>query len=77
MGEICALAKVNCTKGFEFCAREASQIFGGSALVREGIGKEVEALYRNVRAHAIPGGSEEILLDLAIRSLVDLKQSKL
>lgn len=77
IGEICALAKVNCTKGFEFCAREASQIFGGSALVREGIGKEVEALYRNVRAHAIPGGSEEILLDLAIRSLVDLKQSKL
>ncbi len=74
LGEICALAKVNATKGFEYCAREAAQIFGGSALVREGVGKEVEAFYRTVRAHAIPGGSEEILLDLAIRSLGNIKQ---
>jgi alkylation response protein AidB-like acyl-CoA dehydrogenase len=77
IGEISALTKVNCTKGLEFCAREASQIFGGSSLVREGIGKEVEGFYRNVRSHAIPGGSEEILLDLAIRSITNLKQSKL
>ena len=77
LGELCALAKVNCTKGFEYCAREASQIFGGSALVREGLGKEVEAFYRNVRAHAIPGGSEEILLDLAIRSVIELKQARI
>jgi alkylation response protein AidB-like acyl-CoA dehydrogenase len=77
VGEICALAKVNCTKGFEYCAREASQIFGGSALVRDGIGKEVEAFYRTVRAHAIPGGSEEILLDLAIKSATNFKPSKL
>lgn len=75
VGEICALMKVNCTKGFEFCAREASQIFGGSALVKDGIGKEIEAFYRNVRAHAIPGGSEEVLLDLAIRSVANLKQA--
>jgi alkylation response protein AidB-like acyl-CoA dehydrogenase len=77
IGEICALAKVNCTKGFEYCAREAAQIFGGSALVKDGVGKEVEAFYRNVRAHAIPGGSEEILLDLAVRSVANIKQSKL
>ena len=53
---------------FEYAAREASQIFGGSALVREGRGKLVERLYREVRSMAIPGGSEEILLDLAIRT---------
>jgi alkylation response protein AidB-like acyl-CoA dehydrogenase len=74
IGEICALAKVNATKNFEYCAREASQIFGGAALVRDGIGKEIEAFYRTVRAHAIPGGSEEILLDLAIRSVANVKQ---
>ena len=28
---------------------------------------EAERLYRDVGAYAIPGGSEEILLDLAIR----------
>ena len=76
VGELCALAKVNCTKGFEFCAREAAQIFGGSSLVKEGLGKEIEAFYRNVRAHAIPGGSEEVLLDLAIRSVANIKQAK-
>jgi alkylation response protein AidB-like acyl-CoA dehydrogenase len=77
LGELCALTKVNCTKGFEYCAREASQIFGGLSLVRDGIGKEVEAFYRTVRAHAIPGGSEEILLDLAIKSATNYKASRI
>jgi len=35
--------------------------------VKEGKGKEIERLYREVRAAAIPGGSEEILLDFTIR----------
>jgi alkylation response protein AidB-like acyl-CoA dehydrogenase len=30
-------------------------------------GLQVERLYRDVRAYAIPGGSEEIMLDLSIR----------
>jgi len=67
MGPQCALLKVNASKTFEFCAREASQIFGGSSIVKEGRGKIVERLYRNVRATAIPGGSEEILLDFTMR----------
>jgi len=67
LGGQCALLKVNATKTFEFCAREASQIFGGSSIVKEGKGKLVERMYREVRAVAIPGGSEEILLDFAIR----------
>ena len=58
------------SKTFEFCAREAAQIFGGSSLVREGKGMAVERLYREVRGTAIPGGSEEILLDLAIKQAV-------
>jgi len=52
---------------FEFCAREASQIFGGLSYSRGGQGAKVERLYRDVRAYAIPGGSEEIMLDLSIR----------
>lgn len=70
MGGACALLKVQASKTFEFCAREASQIFGGSSIVREGKGKIVERLYREVRASAIPGGSEEILLDFAMRQAV-------
>jgi len=42
LGGQCALLKVNSTKTFEYCAREASQIFGGSSIVKEGQGKQVE-----------------------------------
>jgi len=67
LGGPAALTKVQASKTFEFCAREASQIFGGSSIVKEGQGKRIERLYREVRAQAIPGGSEEILLDFTMR----------
>ena len=67
LGAQCALLKVQSSKIFEYCAREAVQIFGGSGIVKEGRGAFVERLYREVRGFAIPGGSEEILLDLAAR----------
>lgn len=70
LGSQCALLKVQASKTLEFCAREASQIFGGSSIVREGPGMIVERIYREVRATAIPGGSEEILLDLAARQAI-------
>jgi len=70
MGGQCALLKVNASKIFEFCAREASQIFGGAAILREGKGAYVERMYRQVRGAAIPGGSEEILLDFVIRQII-------
>eukprot|EP01063_Lacrimia_lanifica_P029565 TRINITY_DN4534_c0_g1_i1.p1 TRINITY_DN4534_c0_g1~~TRINITY_DN4534_c0_g1_i1.p1 ORF type:complete len:417 (+),score=159.24 TRINITY_DN4534_c0_g1_i1:46-1296(+) len=76
LGGHCALLKVQASKCFEYCAREASQIFGGSAIVREGKGIIVERLYRRVKATAIPGGSEEILLDFAIRQ-ADKESGKL
>jgi alkylation response protein AidB-like acyl-CoA dehydrogenase len=67
LGGTCALIKAHATKVFEYCAREAAQIFGGASYVRGGQGEKVERLYRDVRAYAIPGGSEEILLDLGVR----------
>jgi len=81
MGGQCALLKVNASRCFELCAREASQIFGGASIVREGQGKQVERMYRSVRATAIPGGSEEILLDFTMRQVAaragQLKTAKL
>merc|ERR1712146_50341 len=61
------LAKVHTTRAIEFCAREASQVFGGNAYLRHGVGERVERIYREVRVLAIGGGSEEILLDSAAR----------
>jgi len=70
LGTQAALLKVMASKTFEYCAREASQVFGGASIVREGPGRVVERLYREVRASAIPGGSEEVLLDLAARQAI-------
>eukprot|EP01114_Cavostelium_apophysatum_P015943 TRINITY_DN444_c0_g3_i2.p1 TRINITY_DN444_c0_g3~~TRINITY_DN444_c0_g3_i2.p1 ORF type:complete len:545 (+),score=115.48 TRINITY_DN444_c0_g3_i2:132-1766(+) len=67
LGGAIALCKAQTSTVFEYCAREASQIFGGLSYTRGGQGEKVERLYRDVRAYAIPGGSEEILLDLGIR----------
>merc|ERR1719245_183746 len=67
LGGTTALLKVQCTKVFEYCAREAAQIFGGLSYTRGGLGEKVERLNREVRAMAVPGGSEEIMLDLGIR----------
>ena len=78
LGGPIALFKAQTTKVFEYTAREAAQIFGGASYVRGGQGEKVERLYREVRAYAIPGGSEEIMLDLAVRqAMKDAKFSKL
>ena len=64
-GEI-AQCKVEATTTYEYCAREAVQIFGGAGFLR---GAVVERLYREVRVQAIGGGSEEVLRDLAAKQL--------
>jgi len=67
LGGPIALMKAQATQTFDYCAKEATQIFGGLAYTRGGQGEKVERLYREVRAYSIPGGSEEIMLDLGIR----------
>lgn len=47
--------------------RDAIQILGGIGLTRGGRGERVERIWRDVKAISVPGGSEEILLDLSIR----------
>lgn len=74
LGGAIAGLKAQATVTFEFCAREASQIFGGLSYSRGGQGAKVERLYRDVRAYAIPGGSEEIMLDLSIRQALRVHQ---
>jgi len=67
LGGPIALLKAQSTTTFDYCAREAAQIFGGLAYTRGGQGEKVERLYREVKAFSIPGGSEEIMLDLGIK----------
>jgi alkylation response protein AidB-like acyl-CoA dehydrogenase len=73
LGGHIALLKVQSSKAAEFCAREALQVFGGAGYTRTGQGSKVERIYREVRAYAIPGGSEEIMLNLAASQLKFVK----
>lgn len=59
-----ALLKVQATRTLEYCAREAAQVMGGASYMR---GCRVERIYREVRANAISGGSEEVMLEFAAR----------
>jgi len=74
LGGHTALLKVQSTKVFEYCARESAQIFGGLSYTRGGQGEKVERLNREVRAMAVPGGSEEVMLDLGVRQASKLAQ---
>lgn len=53
LGGAVAGLKAQATTTFEFCAREASQIFGGLSYSRGGQGSKIERLYRDVRAYAL------------------------
>lgn len=75
LGGAIAGLKAQSTVTFEFCAREAVQIFGGAGYTKNGQGAKVERLYRDVRGYAIPGGSEEIMLDLSIRQALKVHQA--
>ena len=58
----------------EHVVREAIQIMGGSGLTRSGRGERVERIWRDVKALTVPGGSEEILLDLATRRALQISE---
>jgi alkylation response protein AidB-like acyl-CoA dehydrogenase len=76
LGGPTALLKAQITVSFEYCAREAAQIFGGLAYTRGGQGDKVERLCREVRGFSIPGGSEEIMLDLGIKQAIKMYEMR-
>src|SRR3546814_21007940 len=61
-----AMLKVQATRMLEAVAREAAQTLGGASYIT---GSKVARIYREVRVHALGGGSEELMLDLAGRQL--------
>lgn len=72
LGGMTALAKSQATETFEFCAREASQIFGGAAYTKGGQGGKIERLFREARVFTVFAGSEEVMLDLGVRQAARL-----
>merc|ERR1712000_525920 len=76
LGGLTALCKANAGIVLDECARCAVLLFGGNGFTRSGQGEIAEKIYRDVPGARIPGGSEDVLLDLAIRQMVKNFQDK-
>lgn len=70
LGGLTALAKAKAGMVFNECAQTAVLLFGGNGYTTTGQGEIAERMYREVFGVRIPGGSEDVMLDLAIRQLV-------
>ncbi|KAK5154347.1 hypothetical protein LTR04_006055 [Oleoguttula sp. CCFEE 6159] len=70
LGGLTALVKAKAGMVLNECAQTAVLLFGGNGYTRTGQGELVEKIYRDVMGARIPGGSEDVMLDLAIRQLV-------
>ncbi|KAL2834159.1 acyl-CoA dehydrogenase/oxidase [Aspergillus pseudoustus] len=77
LGGITALAKAQAAKVLDDCARCSVLLFGGNGFTQSGQGEIAEKIYRDVNGARIPGGSEDVMLDLAIRQLLLRYQSKI
>ncbi|AEO67898.1 d0c07b18-a482-49a3-9c38-3f4a12f4aff2 [Thermothielavioides terrestris] len=76
LGGPTALLKAHAGMVFKECADVAVLLFGGNGYTKTGQGQLVEMLYREVMGVRIPGGSEDVLLDLAVRQLVKLYRTQ-
>jgi alkylation response protein AidB-like acyl-CoA dehydrogenase len=65
-----ALLKFHTTRVSVMIADNAAQIFGGRAVTRTGMGKNIEEFNRAYKIVSIYGGSEEIMADVAVRQSV-------
>jgi acyl-CoA dehydrogenase len=70
LGGLISLAKAKAGLVLDECARCAVLLFGGNGFTKTGQGELVEKIYREIPAARIPGGSEDVMFDLAIRQLV-------
>jgi len=70
LGGLTALAKANGGMVIAHCAEVATLLFGGNGYTKSGQGERIERIYREVMGVRIPGGSEDVMLDLAVRQLL-------
>jgi acyl-CoA dehydrogenase len=69
LGGLTALAKAKAGLVINECAQCAVLLFGGNGYTTTGQGEIAERIYREVMGVRIPGGSEDVMLDLAVRQL--------
>lgn len=76
LGGLVGLLKADAGMVLKECADTAMLLFGGNGYTTTGQGELIEMLWREVPGIRIPGGSEDVLLDLAVRQLVKLYKAQ-
>ncbi|OSS51643.1 hypothetical protein B5807_03857 [Epicoccum nigrum] len=72
LGGTTALLKVEAGFVCKYVAEECLKIMGGLGLTKTGQGARIEAFYRAVPSYTVPGGSEDVLIDLGVREALKL-----
>jgi len=72
LGGTTALLKVESGMVCKYVAEECLKIMGGLGLTKTGQGARVESFYRAVPSFVVPGGSEDVLIDLGVREAVKI-----
>ena len=67
LGGLTALAKAQAAIVLNECSQCAQLLFGGNGYTQSGFGELVEKISREVAGARIPGGSEDVMLDLSVR----------
>lgn len=76
LGGTTALLKVEAGMTGKFVADECVKIMGGLGLTKTGQGARIEAISRGVIGLIVPGGSEDVMIDLGVREALKLSRSK-
>ncbi|EST08002.1 Acyl-CoA dehydrogenase/oxidase, N-terminal [Kalmanozyma brasiliensis GHG001] len=71
-GGTCALLKAHAGIVLDHVVRESLHLLGGMGLTVGGTGERIERIYREVKGMTIPGGSEDVMLDLGVRQQLKL-----
>lgn len=67
LGGPTALLKYRCTRMSNLVADNATQILGGRGVTKTGMGKNVERHMKSFKLASVYGGSEEVMVSLAVR----------
>ncbi|KAL1961161.1 hypothetical protein VTO42DRAFT_3106 [Malbranchea cinnamomea] len=82
LGGVTALLKVKGGMVCKYVADNCVQIMGGLGLTKTGQGARIESISRGTHSFIVPGGAEDVLIDLGVREALKLsfqrqKQAKL
>jgi alkylation response protein AidB-like acyl-CoA dehydrogenase len=76
LGGVTALLKVEAGMTGKFVADECVKIMGGLGLTKTGQGARIEAISRGVIGLIVPGGSEDVMIDLGVREALKVSRAR-